>query len=662
MRWKLFSIQNPNMRQKETYGFNTSNPPPPCKELMPFEKDVFAMVKNIQFRTQVQNKFQSELKESVKAIQKTAEVIVKADKSRNLYKVPVENYKKLLINNCTSDYKKTEYSQVKNVNKEASKIAKNLDIADRVDQFIEAEPFLTVKDHKESFPARVECRLINPSKSKLGKVSKQILSKVVSKVKASTSSNQWNNSHDVISWFNNLDDKRNLTFLKFDIVSFYPSISQELFDETIEWTKQYYDFSNQELNILNNARKSFLFLNGEPWTKKKNNNNFDVTMGSFDGAELCELVGLYILSKMEKLITQDHIGLYRDDGLAVIKGSGPEIERLKKKIYKIFQEIGLRITLEGNITKTDFLDVFFDLETNTYKPYRKKNETPVYINIKSNHPTNIKRELPKMIANRVSNLSCNEEVFNIESIPYQEALRAAGYPQKINFSQNKPVKAKNNRSRRVIWFNPPFSETVKTNVAAKFLTLIDKHFGNSELKKYFNRSTVKVSYSCLPNIESIISGHNKKILNSEDKADQPSCNCRGGISTCPMEGKCLNKSIIYKASVKSKNKTCTYLGLSANTFKERLGNHKLSFNHQKYSQNTNLSKHIWDLKTKNEAYEITWSRVASAPLYNPRTETCKLCNLEKTLIMTSTDHNLLNGRNELMNKCRHRAKFLLSAG
>ena len=120
--------------------------------------------------------------------------------------------------------------------------------------------------------------------------------------------------------------------------------------------------------------------------------------------------------------------------------------------------------------------------------------------------------------------------------------------------------------------------------------------------------------------------------------------------------------IQYIQSVKTRNKTCTYLGLAANTFKERLGNHKLSFNHQKYEQNTNLSKHIWELKNKKEPYEISWSNVASAPSYNPRTKACKLCNLEKTLIMTSTDSNLLNGRSEIMNKCRHRAKFLLSNG
>ena len=58
---------------------------------------------------------------------------------------------------------------------------------------------------------------------------------------------------------------------------------------------------------------------------------------------------------------------------------------------------------------------------------------------------------------------------------------------------------KKTRSRNIIWFNPPFSETVKTKVAEKFLSLIDKHFGKTELRKYLNRSTITVSYSCMTN-------------------------------------------------------------------------------------------------------------------------------------------------------------------
>ena len=72
---------------------------------------------------------------------------------------------------------------------------------------------------------------------------------------------------------------------------------------------------------------------------------FDVTMGSFDGAEICELVGLFVLNKLLNMIPAKDLGLYRDDGLAVLRNkSGPEMERTRKNIIKAFQEIELKIT------------------------------------------------------------------------------------------------------------------------------------------------------------------------------------------------------------------------------------------------------------------------------------------------------------------------------
>ena len=146
------------------------------------------------------------------------------------------------------------------------------------------------------------------------------------------------NSSEVIDWFNKLENKNSLHFLNFDVVSFYPSISQKLFDETLSWAKQFHNFSEEDLSILRNSRKSFSFLNQQPWVKKHNNNNFDVTMGAYDGAEVAELCGLYVLHKLESVIDQHHLGLYRDDGLAVVRGSGPEIERLRKKYSKFSKQ------------------------------------------------------------------------------------------------------------------------------------------------------------------------------------------------------------------------------------------------------------------------------------------------------------------------------------
>ena len=65
----------------------------------------------------------------------------------------------------------------------------------------------------------------------------------------------------------------------------------------------------------------------------------------------------------------------------------------------------------------------------------------------------------------------------------------------------------------MIWLNPPYSLDVETNVGGEFLKLIDKHFPpNHPLHSICNRSTVKVSYRCMPNFGSVIARHNAKIL------------------------------------------------------------------------------------------------------------------------------------------------------
>ena len=80
-------------------------------------------------------------------------------------------------------------------------------------------------------------------------------------------------------------------------------------------------------------------------------------MGSFDGAEICELVGLFILHKLSNIIPTKDLGLHRDDRLAVLRNkSGPEMERTRKNIIKAFQEIELNIAAETNLFQTDFQD------------------------------------------------------------------------------------------------------------------------------------------------------------------------------------------------------------------------------------------------------------------------------------------------------------------
>ena len=114
-------------------------------------------------------------------------------------------------------------------------------------------------------------------------------------------------------------------------------------------------------------------------------------MGSYDGAEVCELAGLYILHKLtsgkDPIFKKEFVGLYRDDGLAVFKGSARDAEtKIKRKVKQVFREEGLEITTEAACQITDFLDIVLDLSKHVHHPYRKPNDTPMYINVNSNHP------------------------------------------------------------------------------------------------------------------------------------------------------------------------------------------------------------------------------------------------------------------------------------
>ena len=93
----------------------------------------------------------------------------------------------------------------------------------------ENEAYITIKDHKKDFPNKISCRLINPSKSDIGRTSKQILDKINLKLISDTKINQWKNSASVIECFNNIPNKDQYWFVVFDIESLYTSFSEELF-------------------------------------------------------------------------------------------------------------------------------------------------------------------------------------------------------------------------------------------------------------------------------------------------------------------------------------------------------------------------------------------------------------------------------------------------
>ena len=267
-----------------------------------------------------------------------------------------------------------------------------------------------------------------------------------------------------------------------------------------------------------------------------------------------------------------------------------------------------------------------------------------------------------MISERISKISSNKEIFDRASQLYNHALQSSGYTEKLTYKPPNTKRTKS-RPRKIIWFNPPFSTNVKTNVAKKFLSIVDKNFPkNHRLHKIFNRNNLKVSYSCLPNVSRIISAHNKKVLNhptDTNNENEKLCNCRRK-NECPLNGNCLEKEVIYKCNVKKVDteEGKHYIGLTANSFKQRWYNHKHTFRNEDKKKSTELSNHIWDLQLTDISPKLNWEIIDHARPYINGSKQCNLCLTEKYHIMTSK-LDLINKRSELVSKCRHVNKFLL---
>ena len=264
----------------------------------------------------------------------------------------------------------------------------------------------------------------------------------------------------------------------------------------------------------------------------------------------------------------------------------------------------MKIAIEANMTMVNFLDATLDLKSGKHWPYSKPGNVPSYVHVKSNHPPTILKNIPEGINKRLAELSSDEERFNKAKPLYQEALNKSGY--NYNLSYNNSQQPRKNRARNITWFNPPFSKNVETNVGKHFLELIDRHFPKSNpLNKIFNCHTLKLSYSCMNNINAMISSHNKsQLIETKTTNTTENCNCRQK-SSCLMERNCQANSIIYHAEVTTKDSKETYVVLCDAEFKLRYNNHQCAFNHGKYRDTTQLSKHIWNLKDQNTEYQIT---------------------------------------------------------
>ena len=265
-----------------------------------------------------------------------------------------------------------------------------------------------------------------------------------------------------------------------------------------------------------------------------------------------------------------------------------------------------------------------------------------------------------MIRKRLNLLSKNEDAFNSQKDPYEEALRKSGYRDSRMVYEKPPSQGKTgkrNRRKPSIFYNAPFCLSVKTNIGKEFFKIVDKHFNKDhQYYKILNRNTIKLSYSCMNNVRAIIQSHNKRTLARKDTpANQPSrsCNCTKK-DQCPLNGKCLTENLIYKATVSSSSGMMEYLGSTGQTFKKRYYGHKSSITRREKRLETKLSDYVWKIKDNNETPHIDWSIVhAIGPKSNTLQRTCSTCNLERIAIANAEKKRSLNKRSELTGSCPH---------
>ena len=121
----------------------------------------------------------------------------------------------------------------------------------------------------------------------------------------------------------------------------------------------------------------------------------------------------------------------------------------------------------------------------------------------------------------------------------------------------------------------------------------------------------------------------------------------------------MSKDIVYKATILTGNTQDTkhYIGMTSNTFKERYRNHIKSFTHKKYSNETELSKHVWHLKQNKTNFTIKWSIIKKSISYTGGSKRCNLCLEEKISILKEKNNCLLTKRSEIVSACQHKSRF-----
>ena len=222
-------------------------------------------------------------------------------------------------------------------------------------------------------------------------------------------------------------------------------------DKALDLAKEYMVIPLDKVEIIKHCRKTLLYSEDNAWMKKGEGGNFDVSIGAYDGAEICELVGCVLLYSINKIMDPSSHGL-----IIVDKSTPKKCDGIRKRLYKLFEEFGFSLDVTTDLKITDYLDVSLNLYSGTVSPFRKRNQDLRYVNRGSNHPIQVFKHVPKGIEHRLSNNSSNKEIFERSKQEYEEAFKNDGYRVNLEYRDRdeSSTQGRRNRPRKIYGLIP----------------------------------------------------------------------------------------------------------------------------------------------------------------------------------------------------------------
>ena len=232
---------------------------------------MYDLISSIKFRD-INDSFQNKLSDEVKRINETNKVIINADKTSNVYQMEQSEYLKFLNENITKHYQKAPSNMKADIDKTSSEIAKKLEVDNRVQKFATNNAYLTLKDRKPNFIEKKPCRLINPAKNQIGKISKLTARHHTTNTKDTTSFHldtmaQHKRSKVMVRRDRQQKRKLNNKSITFDVVDFYPSITEDLLDRAPEHARNMTNIDETTVRTIKHSKNPFYIMT-EPLGRK----------------------------------------------------------------------------------------------------------------------------------------------------------------------------------------------------------------------------------------------------------------------------------------------------------------------------------------------------------------------------------------------------------